>query len=61
MKYNKCWQPTLKAKRCLAFIHCKEEAVEYYQSPSDKLVDGINGPKDKGMCSAYDEAFCTFT
>lgn len=57
-KYSKCWVSLLKAKRCLAFQHCAREAVEYYQSPSDKIVEGVNGPKDKGYCASYDEAYC---
>ena len=58
-KYSKCWIPVLRAKRCLAFQNCAREAVEYYKSPSDKVVEGVNGPKDKGYCASYDEAFCT--
>ena len=58
-KYSKCWIPLLKAKRCLAFQHCAREAVEYYQSPSDKYVEGVNGPTDKGYCASFDEAYCT--
>lgn len=57
-KYQKCWVPSLRAKRCLAFQHCAKEAVEYYSSPSDKFVEGVNGPKDKGYCASYDESFC---
>ena len=58
-KYSPCWIPILRAKRCLAFQQCAREAVEYYQSPSDKYIEGVNGPKDKGYCASYDEAFCT--
>jgi hypothetical protein len=50
----------LRAKRCLAFQHCAREAVEYYQTPSDKFVEGVNGPKDKGYCASYDEAYCAY-
>mmetsp|Transcript_6210 Transcript_6210/g.12835 ORF Transcript_6210/g.12835 Transcript_6210/m.12835 type:complete len:158 (-) Transcript_6210:181-654(-) len=57
-KFSSCWIPILRAKRCLAFQHCAREAVEYYQSPSDKYVEGVNGPKNKGYCASYDEAFC---
>ena len=59
-KYQKCWIPVLKAKRCLAFRHCARDALDYYQSPSDRVVEGVNGPKDKGYCSAYDEAYCRY-
>lgn len=58
-KFSKCWIPILRAKRCLAFQNCAREALEYYQSPSDKFIEGVNGPKDKGYCASYDEAFCT--
>ena len=60
-KFSSCWIPILRAKRCLAFQHCAREAVEYYQSPSDKYVEGVNGPKNKGYCASYDEAFCTLS
>jgi hypothetical protein len=59
-KYSKCWIPLLRAKRCLAFQHCAREAVEYYQTPSDKIVEGVNGPKDKGYCASYDESYCAY-
>lgn len=59
-KYHKCWVPSLRAKRCVAFQLCAKEAVEYYSSPSDKFVEGVNGPKDKGYCASYDESFCTY-
>jgi len=59
IKYSKCWIPNLRAKRCLAFQHCTREALEYYQTPSDKFIEGVNGPKDKGYCASYDESFCT--
>ena len=59
-KLKKCWIPTLKVKRCQAFQLCKREAFEYYKSPSDLIVNNgtTNSPKDKGICSAYDEAYC---
>eukprot|EP00536_Pseudo-nitzschia_multiseries_P016398 jgi/Psemu1/292509/fgenesh1_pg.1100_\ len=57
-KFQKCWIPTLRAKRCLAFSLCAREALDYYQTPSDAIVEGVNGPRDKGYCAAYDEAYC---
>ena len=60
-KLKKCWIPILKVKRCQAFQLCKREAFEYYKSPSDLIVGNngtTNSPKDKGICSAYDEAYC---
>ena len=63
-KLKKCWIPTLKVKRCQAFQLCKREAFEYYKSPSDLIVGNngtTNSPKDKGICSAYDEAYCKLT
>jgi hypothetical protein len=63
-KYKKCWIPTLKVRRCQAFIKCKNEAFNYYKSPSDNNnnnhLNGGGGPKDKGICSAYDESYCTY-
>jgi hypothetical protein len=58
-KYSTCWVPLLRAKRCLAFQNCAREALEYYQTPSDKIIEGVNGPKNKGYCASYDEAYCT--
>jgi hypothetical protein len=32
---KKCWIPTLKAKRCLAFVYCPRQAVAFYGTPTD--------------------------
>mmetsp|Transcript_11950 Transcript_11950/g.24329 ORF Transcript_11950/g.24329 Transcript_11950/m.24329 type:complete len:105 (-) Transcript_11950:702-1016(-) len=39
-------------------MNCAREAVEYYQTPSDRVIEGVNGPKDKGYCASYDESYC---
>ena len=61
IKYKQCWIPTLKAKRCQSFFLCQQEARDYYKSPSDTYHPEENpkGPKEKGICSAYDEQYCT--
>lgn len=38
---KKCWIPTLKAKRCLAFVHCPRQALSFYGTPSDD-IDGVD-------------------
>eukprot|EP00751_Fragilariopsis_kerguelensis_P046445 CAMPEP_0170977940 /NCGR_PEP_ID=MMETSP0736-20130129/898_1 /TAXON_ID=186038 /ORGANISM="Fragilariopsis kerguelensis, Strain L26-C5" /LENGTH=157 /DNA_ID=CAMNT_0011400205 /DNA_START=235 /DNA_END=704 /DNA_ORIENTATION=- len=47
-------------KRCQSFLLCHQEAIEYYKSPSDTYhpEDNPKGPKEKGICSAYDEQYC---
>ena len=47
-KAEKCAVFRLKAKRCLSFRHCPEQAKPYYGT-----LDG-----DKDMCGAFEEAYC---
>jgi hypothetical protein len=43
---KKCWIPTLKAKRCLAFVHCPRQALSFYVTPSDDVANGRTGDTD---------------
>ena len=74
MQHKKCWSASLHAKRCLAFVQCPQEAAEYYITPTDTNRSGAttatkstattttttgNPPQiQKGICAAYDEAYC---
>ncbi|VEU44463.1 unnamed protein product [Pseudo-nitzschia multistriata] len=55
-RFQRCWIPSLRAKRCLSFARCTSEALAYYSTPSDRGSEG--GPSGKGYCSSYDEAYC---
>jgi hypothetical protein len=48
-KHEKCCQAALKAKRCLAFEHCPDEAQSYYGETNGGFKD---------ICSAFHESSC---
>jgi hypothetical protein len=48
-KDDKCCQISYKAKRCLSFEHCLEEAKPYYGEDNGGI---------KLICSAFDESVC---
>ena len=74
MQHKKCWSASLHAKRCLAFVQCPQEAAEYYITPTDTnrsatttattrtttttTTTGTPPQIQKGICAAYDEAYC---